>query len=191
VATHFNRPEVTVSPRADAVRNRARILDAAARVFAADGAAASTERVAAEAGVAVGTVFRHFPTKADLLRAIMKDLAGQLAAELSSPEADLFSFFTRLVRESADKRTVIELLTTVDLDMQIRQLAGGVGVLLARAQAAGEIRGDVRVDEVIALLTATCQGALHGGWNADLRERTLAVVFAGLRPPGSPLGDRA
>jgi AcrR family transcriptional regulator len=174
-----------VSPRADAVRNRARILEAAARVFAADGAAASTERVAAEAGVAVGTVFRHFPTKADLLRAIMKDLVGQLADELASPEADLFSFFTRLVRESADKRTVIELLTTVDLDMQIRQLADGIGVLLSRAQAAGEIRDEVRVDEVIALLSATCQGALHGGWSADLQHRTLAVVFAGLTPDNS------
>jgi len=67
-----------MSPRADAVRNRAKILEVAARVFAEQGAAASTEQVAAEAGVAIGTIFRHFPTKADLLAAIMKDtLVGE------------------------------------------------------------------------------------------------------------------
>ena len=57
--------------RADARRNRAKILDAAGEVFAERGAAASTEEVAARAGVAIGTVFRHFPTKQDLLGAIL------------------------------------------------------------------------------------------------------------------------
>ncbi|MEV0721086.1 helix-turn-helix domain-containing protein [Asanoa sp. NPDC050611] len=59
--------------RADAARNRARILAAAEAVFAERGAAASTEDVASRAGVAIGTVFRHFPTKDDLLRAVLKD----------------------------------------------------------------------------------------------------------------------
>src|SRR3982074_1256888 len=59
--------------RADARRNRARILDAAEVVFSEKGASASTEEVASRAGVAIGTVFRHFPTKKDLLRAIMKE----------------------------------------------------------------------------------------------------------------------
>ncbi|HVV20388.1 MAG TPA: helix-turn-helix domain-containing protein, partial [Pseudonocardiaceae bacterium] len=60
--------------RADAQRNRARILNAAESVFAELGASASTEEVAARAGVAIGTVFRHFPTKRDLLAAIMRGL---------------------------------------------------------------------------------------------------------------------
>lgn len=64
-------------------------------------------------------------------------------------------------------------------------LAETVGVLLARAQQAGEVRPGVRLDEVMALLESTCQGALAGGWNADLRGRTLSIVFAGLRVPRS------
>ncbi|WP_406674290.1 helix-turn-helix domain-containing protein [Nonomuraea sp. N2-4H] len=67
--------------RADARRNRARILAAAEEVFAERGASASTEEVAARAGVAIGTVFRHFPTKRDLLAAIMKDLRRRLHRE--------------------------------------------------------------------------------------------------------------
>ncbi|MFD0541611.1 TetR/AcrR family transcriptional regulator [Actinomadura luteofluorescens] len=71
--------------RADARRNRERILEAAEEVFAVAGPDASTEEVARRAGVAIGTVFRHFPTKADLLRALMKRLLQQVtddAAEL-------------------------------------------------------------------------------------------------------------
>src|SRR5436190_16672216 len=107
---HFSRG-VDVA-RADARRNRERILAAAGEVFAARGASASTEEVASRAGVAVGTVFRHFPTKNDLLRAIMKDLLARVtsdAAVLSAeePATGLFTFFTRLVAEAAEKRTVV------------------------------------------------------------------------------------
>ena len=70
-----------MAPRADAVRNRARILDAAGEVFASRGTSASTEEVAERAGVAVGPVFRHFPTKQDLMRAIMKEVLGGLLAQ--------------------------------------------------------------------------------------------------------------
>ena len=62
---------------------------------------------ARRAGVGIGTVFRHFPTKADLLRALMKDLLADLTADLAAPGSDLFTFFTRLVRESAAKRSII------------------------------------------------------------------------------------
>jgi hypothetical protein len=55
-----------------------------------------------------------------------------------------------------------------------------VGELLRQAQAAGTVRRDVRPPEVMALLVSVCQGALQGGWDAVLRERTLAVIFAGL-----------
>ena len=72
-----------MSPRADAVRNRAKILEVAARVFAEQGAAASTEQVAAEAGVAIGTIFRHFPTKADLLAGAVEHLAERRFAQLT------------------------------------------------------------------------------------------------------------
>ncbi|MEE3922403.1 helix-turn-helix domain-containing protein [Micromonospora sp. BRA006-A] len=88
--------------RADARRNRARILDAAEAVFAEFGARASTEEVARRAGVAIGTVFRHFPTKEDLLAALMKRLLAQLADEAG--RHDLFGFFRHTVAQAAARR---------------------------------------------------------------------------------------
>jgi len=172
-----------MSPRADAVRNRARILEAASRVFAAQGASASTEQVAAEAGVAIGTIFRHFPTKPDLLMALMKDSLEQLTRRMADPDTDLFSFFTELVHEAAAKRAVIELLPGMAVDEPIRRFQSDVAALLTRAQQAGLVRTQIRPDEVMALLIGACQGALHGGWDDDLQARTLEIIFAGLRQP--------
>jgi AcrR family transcriptional regulator len=167
--------------RADARRNRARILAAAEEVFAARGAAASTEEVAAAAGVAIGTVFRHFPTKRDLLGAILKELLASLAEAASSD--DLFAFISRVVGAAAEKRFVVDLLAGDGVDVEVGgvvdSLGDAVAGLLVGAQQAGEVRGEVRLDEVLALLTAAAQGALR--WSPDLRERTLAVIFAGLR----------
>src|SRR3569833_3904331 len=98
------------SIRTDAQRNRERILRAAQEVVASHGPQASTEEVARRAGVAVGTVFRHFPTKADLLQALMKELLAQVTADATElaaadPRTGLFEFFTRLVRRTAANRT--------------------------------------------------------------------------------------
>ena len=170
-------------PRADAVRNRAKILEVAARVFAEQGAAASTEQVAAEAGVAIGTIFRHFPTKADLLAAIMKDTLTGLTDRLAAPDATLFGAFTALVAEAAAKRSVIDLLPGLDAAGSLARFHQVVAGLLTRAQHDGAARADIGPDEVMALLVAVCQGALRGGWSPALQERTLAIVFSGLRPP--------
>ncbi|HEV7649108.1 MAG TPA: TetR/AcrR family transcriptional regulator [Actinophytocola sp.] len=182
--------------RADARRNRERILAAAGEVFARRGGAASTEDVAALAGVAIGTVFRHFPTKQDLLSAIVKDLLARLTAEVTEladgdPATALFDFFTRVVEQASAKKAVVELLAQggvqVGVADPVRTLRDAIGVLLERARSAGAVRADVRLDEVMALLTATAQGALHGGWSDDLRHRTLQVIFAGLASvPRSP-----
>ncbi|HYZ57603.1 MAG TPA: TetR/AcrR family transcriptional regulator [Streptosporangiaceae bacterium] len=178
--------------RADARRNRARILAAAETVFASQGPSGSTEQIAAQAGVAVGTVFRHFPTKQALLQAIMKDLLGRLAADAANlaahgaPATALFDFFTDLVDQAAQKKTVVELLADTGVQVQIADsvntLRQGIEQLLIRAQRAGAVRDDVHVDTVIALLTSACQGAVHAGWDHDLQNRTLAVIFDGLRP---------
>ncbi|MFC4057023.1 TetR/AcrR family transcriptional regulator [Planomonospora corallina] len=180
--------------RADAQRNRARILAAAEAVFAEGGPQASTEEVARRAGVAIGTVFRHFPTKADLLRALMKQLLQQLtddAADLlahGDPATALFEFFARLVERTAANRTVVSLLAAEGVDVPVTgplgSLSGVVEELLRRGQDAGAIRAGIRADEVMALLTGACQGALQGGWDRDLRGRTVALMLAGLRPPG-------
>ena len=178
--------------RADARRNRARILAAAEKVFAEQGPSGSTEQVAAEAEVAIGTVFRHFPTKQALLQAIMKDLlarladqAGELAAQ-EDPGAGLYTFFASLVGQAAAKKTVVELLANAGIDVPIsdsvQTLRHSIETLLVQAQRAGSVRDDVRLDTVIALLNSACQGAVHAGWDLDLQDRTLAVIFDGLRP---------
>ncbi len=182
--------------RADARRNRARILKAAEEVFAEKGPSAATEEVAARAGLAIGTLFKHFPTKQDLLRAIMKDLLERLTQEVETladeedPATALFTFVSRTVEQAARKKTVVGLLAESGADLRVGDSVGvlgrGIEGLLTRSQQAGAVREDVRLDEVLALLTATCQGALNSGWNPDLQRRTLAIVFDGLRPPGSP-----
>ncbi|MDG4791467.1 helix-turn-helix domain containing protein [Micromonospora sp. WMMD1102] len=178
--------------RADAQRNRIRILAAAEEVFAEHGVGASTEEVAARAGVAIGTVFRHFPTKNDLLAAIMKGvLAGlvEQAATLSAEDRDgtgLFTFFARTVEQAATKKAVVDLLARTGVDIPLPEvldvLVEAVHDLLLRARAAGTVDRRVGLPEVMALLASTCQGALHGNWDAELRDRTLAIIFAGLRP---------
>jgi AcrR family transcriptional regulator len=185
-------PGASGALRADARRNRARILAAAEDVFAERGASASTEEVARRAGVAIGTVFRHFPTKDDLLRAIMKDLlqrltgqVNQIAAE-GNPGTALFDFFASVVEQAAAKKTVVDLLAATGTDVQVtaavQTLQHAVAQLLARAQQAGAVRADVQIDEVMALITSSCHGALHGGWDRALQRRALAVIFDGLRP---------
>ena len=191
----------TRSLRADARRNREGILAAAEAVFAEKGPTASTEEVAARAGVAIGTVFRHFPTKQALLQAIMKDLLRRLTQQASSlaahgdPATALFTFIAQLVEQAAEKGTVVDLLNQAGVDLQVadsvRALQDGVQGLLSRAQRAGAVREDVRLDEVIALLTGACQGALHAGWDHDLQRRTLAIIFNGLRPPAARRTDHA
>jgi AcrR family transcriptional regulator len=182
--------------RADAQRNRARILDAAERVFADGGPAASTEEVARRAGVAIGTVFRHFPTKADLLAALMKRLLADLttdAAELAAtgdPATALFDFTTRLVDRTAANRTIVDLLAAegrhVTVAEPLHTLTSTVTQLLVRGQQSGALRADLRSDEVMALLTAACQGALTGAWPTDLRHRTLEIIYTGMRTTRFP-----
>ncbi|NBE93821.1 TetR/AcrR family transcriptional regulator [Nonomuraea sp. KC401] len=177
--------------RADARRNRERILAAAESVFAEHGASASTEEVAARAEVAIGTVFRHFPTKNDLLGAIVKRLLDRLAeeaealAEHGEPETALFAFFTHVVEEAAARKTVAELLAGGGVDVRtgkpLERLRRPVGTLLERAQRAGAVRREVGPDEVMALLAATSQAALLAGWTPGLRDRTLEIIFTGFR----------
>jgi AcrR family transcriptional regulator len=189
-------PDSTKRMRADARRNRTRILKAAEEVFSDQGASASTEEVASRAGVAIGTVFRHFPTKTDLLRAVMKELLERLTDEVNAlntdgdPATALFTFFTDMVEQAAAKKAVVDLLAGAGIDVQITQpvhaLQQAIQALLTHAQQAGAVRDDVRLDEVMALLTSSCQGALHAGWDRNLQQRTLAIVFNGLRPATSP-----
>ncbi len=178
--------------RADARRNRLRILEAAGDVFAENGASASTEAVAARAGVAIGTVFRHFPTKPDLLEAVVMNVWEQLVGEVDELVGDphaataLFELCSRAMTISAGNGAVVVRLsetgTRVHVGDALARLEPSVGVLLARAQAAGEVRDDLRTDELIAMLGAICQEAITSGWSDLFRRRVLDLLFDGIRP---------
>src|SRR5262245_20163419 len=134
--------------RADARRNRARVLEAADVVFAARGTSASTEEIAHQAGVGIGTVFRHFPTKEALLEAILADRVARLGetarslATAADPGAALLGLFTDMVEQAATKKTYIDALADAGLDSRIARSQVGqeavqaLGALLARAQRA-------------------------------------------------------
>jgi AcrR family transcriptional regulator len=180
--------------RADARRNRARVLAAADAVFASQGTSASTEEVARVAGVGVGTVFRHFPTKEALLEAVLVErLTGlveraRALAGADDPGAAFFGFLTHVVVESSAKLAYADAVAAAGVDVhQVAAPAGqalleALGVLLGRAQQAGAVRGDVEAPEVYALLVGVSRAAEQSGWDARVRDRSLAIVFDGLRP---------
>jgi AcrR family transcriptional regulator len=177
--------------RADAALNRVRILDAAEQIFAEQGIAASTEQVAKKAGVGIGTVFRHFPTKEALLAELLTTRMERLAAEADTlaPAAGdaLFQFFVHLVGQASKKHAVVATLTGAGVDVTGlmapagRELRSAVGRLLTRAQHAGVVREDVGVAEVLGILMGLAHAAEQGSWDARMQRRALGVVFDGLR----------
>jgi AcrR family transcriptional regulator len=180
--------------RADALANRGRILDAADDVFSRGGEAASTEEVARLAGVGIATVFRHFPTKAALLEAVLvrrferlRDRASKLEHH-DDPGAAFFEVFAQIVSDASGKIAIAEAVVAAGGEHErarhaSEQLRESIGVLLRRAQDAEAVRADVALDEVYALLVATSRAAASMQLDGGVRARLLAVLFDGLRAP--------
>jgi AcrR family transcriptional regulator len=185
-------PDVNRPLRADARRNRARVLEAAEAVFAAEGVGASTEAVARRAGVGIGTVFRHFPTKEALLEAVlverMRALAehARAAAQDGDPGPALFGFLEHVIDQSATKNAFADALSGAGVDVtdlvgDVRhELLGAVDDLVRRAREAGALRPDVGAAEVVAVLVGASHAAM---WAPDERTRVtaVAVILDGLR----------
>ena len=186
------RPDESL--RADARRNRARVLEAADAVFIAKGASASTGEIARAAGVGIGTVFRHFPTKEALLQAIVTARMQRLAADAEAligaddPGATFYTFFERMVEQTATKKVLTDALASAGVDVKsvvapyADALKRALGELLARAQAAGAVRGDIGIPDVIALLMGAARSAEHATGDREVQIRSLQIVFDGLRP---------
>ena len=180
--------------RADAVRNRRLLLDAAAAEFAEHGTEVSIARIAARAGIGKGTVFRHFATKEQLMAAIFGDqldrLSDQGEALLASadPGAALLGFMAGGVELQAADRSFCQAVTAnTRQDPQIRaasdRLVAVADALTANARRDGAVRDDVTGHDIVLLINAVSQAtAPLGDAVPGLWRRYLSLIFDGLRP---------
>ncbi|OBB93645.1 TetR/AcrR family transcriptional regulator [Mycolicibacterium peregrinum] len=180
--------------RADAARNRARVLEVAYETFAADGLAVPIDEIARRAGVGAGTVYRHFPTKEALFQAVIAERIrgvveeGRTLLAEADPADALFAFLRSMVLQwGAADRGLVDALAGSGIDVETLvpdaedEYFAVLGDLLAAAQRAGTARDDVTVADVKALLVG-CQAMQS--YNADVAERVTSVVFDGLRAEG-------
>jgi AcrR family transcriptional regulator len=168
---------VARAPRADAVANRRRILDAAAVAFDAEGVRVSLDEIARRAGVGPGTVHRHFPSKAALIDATVAERITELAGEAADldqavdPVAAFLGFLLTLAERGAASPAFADRLRgeSGDIDTAVAgpvaDLRSGLVVLLERAQRAGGIRVDLAANELDAVVAAlhVLQVHPHGG----------------------------
>jgi AcrR family transcriptional regulator len=181
-----------LSQRRDARRNRQLIVKAARRCFARDGLDAGMDDIARAAGVGVGTVYRHFPNKDDLIEALaterferLRDLAQEALAQ-----TDPWNSFEHFMRASAqiqtDDRALSEILTSRPSTMmraaESVDMLGLVSQILTRAQKAGVVRKDADPRDIPMIMCALA-GTFRNP-HADT-ERYMAIVLDGLRTPSA------
>jgi AcrR family transcriptional regulator len=179
-------------PRADAQRNRARVLAAAHEVFAAEGLSVNVDVIARRAGVGVGTLYRHFPTKEALFEAIvLADLEAfveqaRALANSDEPGEALYGFLERIVDHSETSAAVKDALGGVFAVGRyaadaVRDIEEALAHLLQRAQDAGETRTDVCAGELLALLAAAYHATNSRATGSVSCKRLVHVICDGLR----------
>jgi AcrR family transcriptional regulator len=187
-------------PRADARRNRERVLRAAQRLFASHGLGVPLDEIARRAGVGPGTVHRHFPTKEALYLAVAIDQIRQLVTEGEAlagtgDPAALFTLLSRMTASGAENAAVKSALTAAEFDLRnaapdaAADLTRQVARLLDRARRAGVVRHDVTADEVMAVVAGAFAAIRHADADADAdadagRERSAhiaGIILDGVR----------
>jgi AcrR family transcriptional regulator len=178
--------------RADARRNYDQLVVAARKVFANHGGGASMEAIAKEAGVGVGTLYRHFPKRIDIVEAVYRDdvdvlvnLAEGGLTDLE-PWSALDAWLHAYVEYGRAKRTFLnELHEAFEKNPDLKSTArdrvwDASELMLARAQAAGTARRDIDGADLMQLVSPMCMNA---SLTVDQSQRLLAMVLDGLRPP--------
>jgi AcrR family transcriptional regulator len=173
--------------RADAARNRARVLEAALESFAEKGLSVPIDEIARRAGVGAGTVYRHFPAKEDLVLAVIADQmeriidGGYALLETGKPGEALFTFLRAAVEWSATNRGLVDTMAASDIEVKDEgKFLELLGELLRAAHQAGTVRKDVGVADVKALMVGL---QAMRSYNDDTAERLTEVVLDGLRAP--------
>jgi AcrR family transcriptional regulator len=183
--------EIDRKPRADAARNRERVLEAAKSVFSAGGSEASLEAVAKRAGVGIGTLYRHFPTREALFEAVYRREVEQLSelAEHLKDEPVPVDALRRWLRSCIEfiatkKGMSAALAVAVQADSELRaysydSLTKAVGMLLDRAVAVGEIRSGVSSEDLFRALVGMCVLDNKPGWQTTVF-RLIDIFVDGL-----------
>ena len=177
------------------MRNRERVLEAAKAVFAAGGPAGSLEAVAQQAGVGIGTLYRHFPTRQALFEAVYRreveqlvELAGQLGTDLPPLEA-LRHWVHANIKFVATKKgmsTALAVAIHADSDLttySMDRLGGAIDLLLRRAVEAGTIRPDIGKEDILRTVVGLCYTHDKPGWTANVL-RLVDVFLDGMRRGG-------
>jgi len=183
-------------PRADAERNRARLLGAAKAAFASGQTPVTLEQIARDAEVGIGTLYRHFPTREALVEALYrKELADVCAAaadllRAQAPERalrswmDVFAGYVAAKREMADAIRAVFAAGTVTVSQAREELTVAVRTILDAGIADGTMRDDVRPEDVVAMVVGTFTAtSLAGG--QEQRERMFDLLVDAVRRPGS------
>lgn len=180
-------------PRADSLRNREQLLAAAKAAFTEAGAEAPLEEIARRAGVGIGTLYRHFPTRDALLAAVYRHEADQLSAAARTLLAErpagaaLEAWLHLLVDYMATKRVIAPALRASTGEAGRVYATSGAAITetlnrLARAaRAAGEIRADIGPDDLYRMVVGLSHGYDEPEWEPSAR-RLIGVVMAGLKP---------
>ncbi len=186
------------APRADAARNRERLLAAAKAVFSAGGTEASLEAVARRAGVGIGTLYRHFPTREALFEAVYRHEVDELAAlaeQLNatvSPEAALRRWVRANVEFVATKKGMAVALALAAHNKDLTaysfdRLTKATAALLDRARDAGALRVELGPEELLRALYGFCMFSDREDWRTGA-VRLIDVFLDGLLKPDSALG---
>jgi AcrR family transcriptional regulator len=187
--------------RADALRNRKRLLAVAERLLTAKGPAVEMDEIAAAAGVGVGTIYRHYATKEALVRAVLaavfEDLIDEASAAAAAPDpgAAFFRFLGLFIERAAIKHHLAEAFShgrgatkmegpnaaaTEAVDSKRHRFRVALEALLERAQRAGAVREDVRVPELLALVNGAFPYLRRNGADRDVHARLLKLVAGAL-----------
>jgi AcrR family transcriptional regulator len=178
--------------RADAERNRARLLDAARAAFATGSAAVPLEQIAKEADVGIGTLYRHFPTREALVEAVYRreldDLcasAGDLLAAQGPEQAlrawmDRFAGYVAAKREMADALRSVFASGAMTVSQAREELTAAVGTILHAGAAAGTLRDDVRPEDVVAMIVGMFTATSPAGGREQL-ERMFDLLMDAVR----------
>jgi AcrR family transcriptional regulator len=183
--------------RADALRNRARIVTAARQVFAAQGPEAPLDEIARTAGVGNATLYRHFPCRAELMGQVLREVTERITARAQAAldeERDAFDALCGVLLATIDERlgalcTVLGAMSAEqgdDLRAARDRMTVVTEQLVERAQASGALRADVSVGDLV-VATARLTRPLPeggGGWNEQHARRHLLIFLDGLRGPG-------